>query len=293
MTYCATGVAEATFNGDSSVVQYSNTLRNTSQEPLNSFSLRFRTRDSNATVIYLRHSVSSWIVSLQLSSGKLQIVHDVGASLLMSSDASVADGIWHDVTVKFTDNITSLMIDGNRTGDQRILDSPRQNVIDSNCEVFVGVDAEGSNHFKGCLDKVRINSLLLPFFRRVELANDTSVERFDAVRITDIEIGCHGDDVCGSTELCQNNGTCVDVWNAHVCQCAPGFNGTFCELNIDECLVGNECANGATCVDGIASYSCVCAAGFSGFRYELSCYCMHSLMRLGIELMHVYIIRSS
>ena len=35
---------------------------------------------------------------------------------------------------------------------------------------------------------------------------------------------------------CKNNGTCTDRVNGFNCSCAPGFNGTQCEL-------GNECQN--------------------------------------------------
>ena len=42
-----------------------------------------------------------------------------------------------------------------------------------------------------------------------------------------------------------------------------GFNGTNCQLNIDDC-VNNLCANGATCVDGIGNYTCRCPTQWSG-----------------------------
>jgi len=257
-----TGVVMATFDGNSSVIEYSNTLLNSSQDPLINVSLQLRTRDVSATVLYLQHSVSNRFFSVQLSDGKLQILYDLGA-LPFNTDALVADGIWHEVTLMFSRNMTYLIIDGNTTDDQPIAENHLQNFFDSSCDVFVGADAEGNDHFKGCLAEVRINSKLLPFFTRAELANDTSVERFNVVQMHDVEIGCHSDDVCGYTN-CLNNGTCRDVWNAHVCDCAAGFNGTMCEDDIDECAAHSRCENGATCIDGIASYSCNCSAGFSG-----------------------------
>jgi len=258
-----TGVTEATFNGNSSAIEYSNTLVNTSQQSLITVSLQLRTRDFNATVLYLHHGVSSWFISIQLSDGKLQILYDFGALSSLNNEAFIADGIWHEITVTFTHNVTSVIIDRNITDNQPVSESHLQNFVNSSCEVFVGADAESKNHFKGCLGEMRINSLLLPFFTRAELANDTSMERFDIVQMYGVEIGCHGDDVCGYTH-CLNNGTCRDVWNAHVCDCAAGFNGTMCENDIDECATGNQCENGATCIDGIASYSCICPAGFTG-----------------------------
>jgi len=213
--------------------------------------------------------VFHWFISIQLSDGKLQILHDFGAVLPSDTGEFVADGNWHEIVVAFTHNMTSVTVDGNSVDPRLIVENRLQNnSVDNNCVVYLGADAAHNGYFKGCLDEVRVNSLLLPFFTQEDLANDTSVERrFDVAQMTAIRIGCHGDDVCGSPELCLNNGTCQDVWNAHVCDCAPGYNGTSCEVDIDECVLGHECENGATCVDAVASYSCTCAAGFSGLRY--------------------------
>ena len=35
-------------------------------------------------------------------------------------------------------------------------------------------------------------------------------------------------DECASAP-CQNGGTCVDVINAYICNCAPGYEGENCE----------------------------------------------------------------
>lgn len=55
------------------------------------------------------------------------------------------------------------------------------------------------------------------------------------------------------------------------CQCAAGFTGPHCELNINECH-SNPCRNQATCVDKLNSYSCKCRPGFSGSRCETGIY---------------------
>lgn len=45
----------------------------------------------------------------------------------------------------------------------------------------------------------------------------------------------------------------------------PGFNGTNCENNIDDCP-GHQCANGGTCIDGVNTYNCQCPPEWTGIE---------------------------
>ncbi|CAM9812022.1 unnamed protein product, partial [Chrysoparadoxa australica] len=57
-------------------------------------------------------------------------------------------------------------------------------------------------------------------------------------------------------------GTCAD----EACTCTPGFEGMYCEDNVDACTAGS-CANGGACIDGIepGAFTCDCAGtGFKG-----------------------------
>lgn len=64
---------------------------------------------------------------------------------------------------------------------------------------------------------------------------------------------------------CYNGGSCVSnarsspasISSNYSCLCPPGFAGSLCEINIDDCIE-HQCQNGAMCVDGINSYKCLC-----------------------------------
>ncbi|XP_026976581.1 protein jagged-2 isoform X2 [Sagmatias obliquidens] len=66
---------------------------------------------------------------------------------------------------------------------------------------------------------------------------------------------------------CYNGGVCVDGVNWFRCECAPGFAGPDCRINIDECQ-SSPCAYGATCVDEINGYRCSCPPGRAGPRCQ-------------------------
>jgi len=62
-----------------------------------------------------------------------------------------------------------------------------------------------------------------------------------------------------SYDHCFTNGTlsCEDGWRVYKCHCKPGYQGTYCEHDIDECEYGH-CPAGTECVDGENSFTCVC-----------------------------------
>ncbi|KAF8564047.1 hypothetical protein P879_04487 [Paragonimus westermani] len=66
---------------------------------------------------------------------------------------------------------------------------------------------------------------------------------------------------------CYNNGTCRDLVNSFECECPKGFIGADCSINIDECAT-NPCAYGATCIDRVGDYTCICPEGRYGRHCE-------------------------
>lgn len=70
----------------------------------------------------------------------------------------------------------------------------------------------------------------------------------------DCVVGIHHHD-------CENGGT-YGVLQSR-CECAAGFTGENCGVNIDDCQP-IPCKNGGTCVDSAAKYSCLCTPGYTG-----------------------------
>lgn len=63
--------------------------------------------------------------------------------------------------------------------------------------------------------------------------------------------------------LFPSDGKCSSTDSGYICTCEPGFSGSNCEANHDDCI-DVTCQNGGTCRDGIRDYRCHCPPGFSG-----------------------------
>jgi hypothetical protein len=65
-----------------------------------------------------------------------------------------------------------------------------------------------------------------------------------------------------------NGGKCIDGIQSYECECAAGFKGENCDVNIDECA-SNPCMNDGKCVDGINGFTCICYTTHAGDLCEL------------------------
>jgi len=72
---------------------------------------------------------------------------------------------------------------------------------------------------------------------------------------------------------CSNNGSCIDKTEteAAYCKCdGTGYEGSFCEIDINDCVTNVTCLNGGTCYDiGINKTVCKCPFGVIGDKCEL------------------------
>ncbi|XP_041974709.1 protein crumbs [Aricia agestis] len=70
-------------------------------------------------------------------------------------------------------------------------------------------------------------------------------------------------DECVLTPKICNHGVCLNVPGTYECYCKPGYTGASCDQDIDECL-SSPCKNGGTCQNLENNYECTCVNGFEG-----------------------------
>ncbi|XP_078532937.1 protocadherin Fat 4 [Lissotriton helveticus] len=66
---------------------------------------------------------------------------------------------------------------------------------------------------------------------------------------------------------CHNGGTCHNLVGGFSCSCNDGFTGIACERDVNECLA-SPCKNGAICQNFPGGYNCVCKTGYTGKMCE-------------------------
>lgn len=119
---------------------------------------------------------------------------------------------------------------------------------------------------RGCMSTIEISGIYLSYFENADiLTKKPQEEQFLKISANPVLTGCLQEDAC-SSEPCMHEGTCEDLYTSYRCTCRPGWVGTHCETNIDECF-SNPCIHG-NCTDGINSYECICEPGYTGLNCE-------------------------
>lgn len=258
-------VTNSTFNGVNTTITYNPSLSDSSVR-IDSISAKFRTTQ-NGTILHIVNRNSLSIKFSVVNSRVQMIIPEIGQAKIFNFGKEIADGEWHQAVVYLHGGIIRGEIDG-EANDEDFLEDIGQQVSEvdlafiQDSKIVVGssfTNESNQNFFRGCLGEVRIGNVLLPFFTESEL-NSTATNKFI---VDDKKNLVKGECILCYEHECQNGGSCGNPSNDFECTCAPGFNGTTCEHNIDECLV-NECQNGL-CVDQIFNYTCNCQHGWTGF----------------------------
>jgi hypothetical protein len=130
----------------------------------------------------------------------------------------------------------------------------------SQIEITIG------NGFRGCLEYVLIGgNLYVPFYNETLIENDTRIHKIEIEEIENIQINnCTFNNICEKFHC--HNGQCINDFDRGKCLCNYGWEGDYCEKNIDECQQGNNCSKEhSICEDHINGYyTCKCHQGFTG-----------------------------
>ena len=89
--------------------------------------------------------------------------------------------------------------------------------------------------------------------------------RFQVVYMCEDGTVCENLNECLSQSINCNHGVCVDGDGVGICDCASGYTGQFCEVDVNECETMNiRCSGNGQCLDEVNSYTCVCDPGYTG-----------------------------
>ncbi|KAG1651953.1 Protein crumbs [Nymphon striatum] len=254
-----------TLNGKDSSVSYTANVNGSTFNDKISF--RYRTNSTGRVILDINSSEGSLVIEVN---SQITLLWNNGNKFEFGFDAT--DGKWHNVSLSFKSTNVICEFDGQHFNHSSTLNL-HEMVASPDAAIIVGSITPNTDpkllglvsenhHFKGCIEEIRISDILLPFFDRSQMPNDTSTEYFAPAFMSTSNVMVDECQVCFESD-CLNNGYCENTTESFNCQCSVGFIGQFCRTNIDECVT-NKCMNNATCIDGIGDYSCNCTDGFIG-----------------------------
>ncbi|XP_030641426.1 protein crumbs homolog 2b [Chanos chanos] len=225
-------------------------------ETVDSVSVELRTREENGVLLRASNGLDLFCMGLFNSSllVKLRSGNSL-ETLALTSNLPLSDGTWHRVEFRMADpslpaSRWHLAVDG-QTVETSLVTMGNLDFL-SHSTLFL------AENYTGCLGDVRVGGVYLPLAGDKEEPQAARFSLLDGIRP---HLGCRGAPLCQS-QPCQNNGSCQDLFNQYSCNCAPGWEGEFCQNNVDECASG-PCAHGV-CRDLLADYECECTPGYGG-----------------------------
>lgn len=196
--------------------------------------MQFRTRKKEG--VLFNSTCNRGYTQLYLNDGKIHYASSLNniTSATSLSEASVADGKWHNVSMLVRGSIVSIVLDLYQSTKHIYGNSLHQFFSTEVNEILFGKE------FEGCLGKLKLNENALYL--------SSSTRLFDVSASSLVSLGCASTDVCQSNP-CENKTLkhCVDDWEAYSCV-APGI------------CVNKPCRNKGRCRPvGTASFSCDCS----------------------------------
>ncbi|KAM4607826.1 protein crumbs homolog 2-like [Polymixia lowei] len=245
-------LTEATFQNNA--LQY---VANTSLvNPVTSITMELRTRDEDGVLLRASHRAEVFCLGLLNSTLLVKLRSGDSPELLaFTSETTIADGAWHRIHLAMSDPTQptsrwSLTVDGQRSGGSL--------GVGGNLNFLNNTSVWLAENFTGCLGEVRLAEVYLPL---IDLPDAPQTTQFSRRGGQEPMLGCNGVPVCDS-QPCLNQGVCEDQFNDFNCSCSPGWEGDFCQTEINECSSG-PCVHGI-CVDLLADYQCECQPGYMG-----------------------------
>ncbi|XP_051962624.1 protocadherin Fat 4 isoform X2 [Xyrauchen texanus] len=199
----------------------------------NFISVEFATVQQNSLLFYNHGDPStSEFLALEIVGGRLWLSYDLGSGVIrLETRKLVADGSFHNITVRRTGNIAYLESDScsatepqgfclsqsGGSGTQKTLE------VNANNLTFGGVKSIGvillkqirTHDFVGCMRNIQVNNIGPDTLKA--LASQNVLDRCPRADIPPCQ-----------TAECLNGGVCQDRWSHHHCQCRDHFIGANC-----------------------------------------------------------------
>lgn len=190
---------------------------------------------------------------------------DASPEMTISALAPSSDALWYMANITEEDMLVTLTLYNLDSPDVVISNVSEsrpasEKMLDSLVRNFGPVQI-GLGSYQGCLQQVRIQGILLPFFNDESFTNNTSVERFILQSGSSFTHGCKRNSNCG-TNTCAQGTSCVEDYFTYTCNCSVGYSGRWCQSYTNYCD-GVSCVHGV-CVNKLDGHVCECYPGYYG-----------------------------